>query len=223
MAKLTAPLFSIGAAGKLGGNLIYQTWRGRPYVRKLTKSRSTPTVHQAAIRQVVAICPALWNALPAEYRADWAAYRPDLNITDFQKFVGYQIDRANTKFYDPSGEYLNDLLIKYSPNATLSVGSHDLGYLTLTETPTHITVNVPQAIQEWGRALIWGVWRVPIPGGSSYVHSSYANLETNNLRGYAPAGVYQFTDRDVTPGQGYGYSAWLISPAGWVSDFEPEF
>jgi hypothetical protein len=223
MAKLTAPLFSMEAAGKLGANLIYQTWRGRPYVRKLTKSKSTPTPHQVAIRKVVAICPALWNALPDEYRQDWAAYRPDLNITDFQKFVGFQIDRHNTKFYNPSGEYENDLIIKYSPTATLSAGDHDRAYLSLSVTPTHIQVNVPQSFQNWGRALIWGVWRAPVDGGAYDVSPYFTNIETANLRGYVPAGVYEFTDRDITPGQGYAYRVELITPAGWVSAFESEF
>lgn len=223
MAKLTAPLFSMEAAGKLGENLIYQTWRGRPYVRKLTKSRSTPTVHQAAIRRVVAICPHLWQSLPAPYLAEWDIYRPDLHIPPFQKFVGFQIDQHNTRVYDGQGQYYMDRVLRYSPANDDSGDWVGYGTPTLTVTPTHHTIHFPAEIEDFANLLVWGVWRTETPWAEHRVLGRGYNPKTDELRGYVPTGVYEFTDRQFDPDTYYTYRVLYVTPRGSLSDVESEF
>lgn len=223
MAKLKGPLLSLEAAGSLGDSLIYQTWRGRPYVRKLTNPRQAPTVDQAAIRTVVAICSRVWSRMPETYRADWASYMPNAKITDLNKMVGFNIDRCNTRQYDFEGAYTNNQQPVLSPTTTDFIGGFDQDYPELDVQAESIAVNIPDTIQDWSNCQLWGVWRIEIPGPDSYYDAYFAEMKLANLRGYQLAHVHSFVDRSITPGQGYGYSAWMIGPSGARAKFDPDF
>ena len=46
MAKLTAPLMSFGARGKLGGSLVYSAWKGVNTARQLVTPANPNTTAQ---------------------------------------------------------------------------------------------------------------------------------------------------------------------------------
>ena len=50
MAKLKAPLFSLGASGKLGGALVYMTWKGLDTVREYVIPANPDTLLQQTQR-----------------------------------------------------------------------------------------------------------------------------------------------------------------------------
>lgn len=73
MAKLTAPLMSFGASGKLGGSLVYGSWKGIPTARQFIIPANPRTAGQIAQRNIMALIVALWRApaLKAVVRAAW--------------------------------------------------------------------------------------------------------------------------------------------------------
>ena len=53
MAKLTGPLFSLDARGKLGGALVASSWKGINYMRRLVIPQNPKSTYQVTIRKVM--------------------------------------------------------------------------------------------------------------------------------------------------------------------------
>jgi len=126
MAKLTAPLFSLDATGKLADSLIFQSWRGRPYCRRLKNPAATPTPKQIGTRLLVGLCSSIWSTLPQATRDLWELYNPALNMPAFHRFLGFNLDRA-----------ARNLPPSLNPTPTGGYAIHDPLSLRLTDNPTH--------------------------------------------------------------------------------------
>jgi len=64
MAKVTSPLFSMGASGQLGKSLVYMTWKGIDDVRQYVIPANPKTAGQVAQRGYFSAAVALWHATP---------------------------------------------------------------------------------------------------------------------------------------------------------------
>ena len=73
MAIVTWPLSSAEARGRVG-DLIYNTWRGRSYVKSFALHQSEFSTAQIAARAVSALVTAAWQALDDEHRSQWDAF-----------------------------------------------------------------------------------------------------------------------------------------------------
>ncbi len=62
MAKLTAPLMSFGASGKLGNSLVYSQWKGIPTARQYVTPANPQTVAQTAQRSLLASVVSIWRS-----------------------------------------------------------------------------------------------------------------------------------------------------------------
>lgn len=73
MAKLTGPLMSFGARGKLGGSLVYSAWKGVNTVRQLVTPANPNTTAQIAQRTRMASIVAAWRNtdLSSAIRTAW--------------------------------------------------------------------------------------------------------------------------------------------------------
>lgn len=73
MAIVTWPLSSGEARGRVGG-LVYNTWRGRSYVKQHTDPKTEFSDPQIAARYAAAQTTLAWHALDDQTRADWAQF-----------------------------------------------------------------------------------------------------------------------------------------------------
>lgn len=73
MAKLTAPLMSFGASGKLAKTLVYGTWKGIPTVRQYVVPANPKSPGQTVQRGLLAHLTAVWRGslLTAAARTGW--------------------------------------------------------------------------------------------------------------------------------------------------------
>jgi len=87
MAKVTMPLMSAEARGKVGG-IVYNTWRGKSTV-KVKKAPAQPrTPRQLLIRAFATTCARAWAGLTQVVRDGWTAYansHPDTDWTNSPK------------------------------------------------------------------------------------------------------------------------------------------
>jgi len=61
MAKVTSPLFSMGASGQLGKSLVYMSWKGIDDVRQYVIPANPKTVAQTAQRGYFTAAVLLWH------------------------------------------------------------------------------------------------------------------------------------------------------------------
>lgn len=97
MAKLTAPLLSFGARGKLADTLVYFPWKGIHAVRSYVIPANPNSGAQQTQRGYLTTIVALWHtaALDADDKTAWnrAASVLSSPMSGFNAFMRYFIDR----------------------------------------------------------------------------------------------------------------------------------
>lgn len=88
MAKLTAPLLSMGARGQLGKSLVVSKWRGISYARQHVIPANPRTAAQQENRSRFALLREMWKLAPATVIAPWDAFATGRPFTGMNKFVG---------------------------------------------------------------------------------------------------------------------------------------
>lgn len=73
MAKVTAPLLSIGARGQIGKSQVYGTWRGIKTVRQHVTPSNPRTTAQTTTRNTFAALDEQWKRMSTLSRATWNA------------------------------------------------------------------------------------------------------------------------------------------------------
>lgn len=74
MARVTAPLMSFSARGKLANALVFATWNGRDYVRSWVSPANPNTASQQTVRTSFSFLNRLWPYIPAGARGAWELY-----------------------------------------------------------------------------------------------------------------------------------------------------
>jgi hypothetical protein len=82
MAKVIGPLHSTEARGVIGG-LIYNTWRGIRYVKRMTSPAQPRTLLALDIRAKAITLVRAWQSLSATTRSDWGIYAFDNPVLDW--------------------------------------------------------------------------------------------------------------------------------------------
>jgi hypothetical protein len=82
MAKISAPLLSLGARGSIGGALTFAAWRGVAYVRQLVTPANPRSTAQVLTRDIFTNMGLRWKQGGVLMRAPWDRYAVG------QKFVG---------------------------------------------------------------------------------------------------------------------------------------
>ena len=95
MAKISAPLLSMGATGSIGDAITFGTWRGISYARQKVTPANPRTAAQQANRQRFALLREMWKLAPAVLRAPWTAFAAGRPFTDMNKFVGENVRTLN--------------------------------------------------------------------------------------------------------------------------------
>lgn len=76
MAKVTAPLLSLGASGKIANTLVASVWKGIPYMRQYVVPANPKTVDQVAHRAAFTAAVAAWRTYitAADQREAWRVF-----------------------------------------------------------------------------------------------------------------------------------------------------
>ena len=82
MAKLTAPLLSFDARGKIGDTMVFSNWRGVPYARRYVIPGNPQSLGQTLTRDIWRGLDMRWKQAGVLMRAPWDRF------ADGQKFVG---------------------------------------------------------------------------------------------------------------------------------------
>lgn len=106
MAVVSAPLMSLGASGKLGGAIVYSSWKGRPVVRQLVTPANPKSPKQQSRRAMMRFLTQRWAPLGATPQATWSALAKSTNIAPVNAYVGYN-QRYWTQFAPPTSSYLH--------------------------------------------------------------------------------------------------------------------
>lgn len=91
MAKVTGPLFSLGATQTIGKTLTYASWKGVDYVRTRVIPANPQTTRQTEVRNLFATLNAIWNRSPALFRAPFLAAALGIAKTDRNLFIGRNV------------------------------------------------------------------------------------------------------------------------------------
>lgn len=126
MAKLTQPLGSSEARGKLGG-LVYNTWRGISYVKAKATPGNQNTNRRLAVRALTKQCTSRWQSISDAQRSLWnfyASIHPDPDWTgNPRRLSGYNyFVRSNFRLLDLGLSILDNPPVRPNqfPLATLS-------------------------------------------------------------------------------------------------------
>lgn len=96
MATVTGPLFSTSASGKLAGAIVYTSWKGRAVVRRLAIPANPRSQGQLSIRAMMQFLSQFWASLSTSEQADWEDRASQTNISPFNAFCSYNLERWGT-------------------------------------------------------------------------------------------------------------------------------
>ena len=82
MSRVTAPLLSFDARGKIADSMVFANWRGVPYVRRHVIPANPKTLGQVLTRDIFRNLELRWKQGPTLARAPWDRFAVG------QKFVG---------------------------------------------------------------------------------------------------------------------------------------
>jgi len=95
MAKTTAPLLSLGAAGTVGKVMTFASWRGVGYVRQRVVPANPRSTAQTLTRDIFANYGLRWKQGGTLMRAPWDRYAVGQKLVGRNKYMGLNL--ANTR------------------------------------------------------------------------------------------------------------------------------
>lgn len=99
MAKVTGPLFSVDARGKIGDSLVFMGWRGLKTVRSYVIPSNPQTDEQMRVRDNFSMAVSMWSNLTGQDQQAWrllASGQPYSGFNDYVGRVKEQLDASNT-------------------------------------------------------------------------------------------------------------------------------
>lgn len=88
MAKITAPLLSMGARGSIGKSMVIASWKGVKYARQHVVPANPRTTAQQANRTRFALLREMFKLAPPVVVAPWEAFVQGRPLMPVNKFVG---------------------------------------------------------------------------------------------------------------------------------------
>lgn len=95
---------SLGASGKLGGAIVFSSWKGRPVVRQLVTPANPKSAKQTARRAMMRFLSQQWSAIGPTNQATWVDLAKSTNVAPVNAFTGYN-QRQWTQFLPPTEYY----------------------------------------------------------------------------------------------------------------------
>lgn len=135
MAKINAPLLSLGGKGQIGKGIVFSSWKGIKTARQYTVPANPRTVAQQANRTRFALLREMFKLAPSQVRAPYVAFVRGRPLTPDNKFVG-----ENNRLLNGETDLL---LMNMSPGANgglpaqavVGAATANPGEVTVTITP----------------------------------------------------------------------------------------
>lgn len=99
MATVKGPLFSLDAAGQIGKALVYNTWKGRAYVREWVNPTNPNDIAQTFQRGIFAALSTWWDGIEEAQRIEWNALADANRYSPFNAFMSFNLDRETRNLY----------------------------------------------------------------------------------------------------------------------------
>lgn len=104
MVKLRGPGLAQGAAGSIGGALVFSNWRGRSYAKKLTIPKQPRPIEQVASRAVLAFLTTQWSGIDPFLQFTWASTDLDTQLDPYHNYIAQNVRTWHTG-QAPSNRY----------------------------------------------------------------------------------------------------------------------
>jgi len=132
MVKVSGPMMSLDASGKLAGTLVFAKWKGRNYVRSLVKPANPKSGGQVGVRAMFKFLAQIWNGLTAGNKATWQDRAEDLVASPFNAFMSY--NQKRWRDFDPPSKEDPAAEISTAPDACTGVATPDIRSMTVAIT-----------------------------------------------------------------------------------------
>lgn len=147
MAKVTAPLLSMGAQGQIGQSVVFDKWRGIPVARRYTVPANPNTSAQQTTRNAFAAASFLWKISGSLLRAPWDAQAQRQKYLGRNKFISDYV--SNLRGDADMADY------NASPGAKSGLaGTNPTGATGTLTKEIDVTLDVPAAPTGWTLASV---------------------------------------------------------------------
>lgn len=196
MAKLTAPLLSMGARGQIGKSMVVGNWRGIDYARQYVTPANPRTVAQQANRTRFALLREMYKLAPAAVRAPWDAFASGRPFTGVNKFVG-----ENNRLLAGQADFANAIM---SPGANGGLPPVSIVVANgAVDGEVTVTVNVTDQLPEG--------WTVHSCAAAAHLEQDPTGLFTGPFKaGTDNAAPYSITLDGFTLGDEVRAYGWVI-------------
>lgn len=195
MVRLKAPLFSLGASGTIGGSVTFSTWKGRDYARRHAIPANPKSGGQLSVRAMMQFLSQYWTLLSASEQADWETRAAVTNISPFNAYIGYNMDRWGRELY-PSQQ---DPAAAVGTAGTLANESATAGVRSIT-----VSDEVTVLADNWAILLYRDTTTGFTPSRNNMYHVIPA----------VTAAVFTYLDTQVVVGTPYYYRGRAITDDG---------
>lgn len=117
MARLTAPLLSLGASGKIGDAIVFADWKGINYARRWVVPANPQSIAQQEVRGIFSTLSEMWKRMPSGARRPWEYAVRGLPLTDRNRHV-----QANVAALQGDAN-LDDLVMSVSTGSSVPPAS----------------------------------------------------------------------------------------------------
>lgn len=203
MASVKGPLFSLDASGSIAKAVTYSKWKGRSYVRRLVIPANPRSGGQLSSRAMLKFLSQFWDTLSAADKADWDTRAAVTNISPFNAFLQYNLNRWAT----------NDLPSKLDPATQTNTPGVSSAF-TATAGLKSITVSytIGTANDNWGVNIFRGLAADMGVTRPEMVHVMVAES----------AAAFTWLDVGLTTGTAYYYRAYPFTDDGLIGVAEDD-
>lgn len=196
MVKLKGPIASLAAAGSIGKAVTVASWKGRSYMKKLTKPVNPKSGSQVGTRSMMRFLASGFGGLSAANILTWGDLAAELNVSNYNAWVSYNLERwarllAPTKAFP----------------ATASGDPGEIDSATATALNRSIVLEYEgaEAFDDWGIIIFRSTSTGFTPGPDNVVRVNFwdQNEESD----------FTWTNGPLTPAT-YYYRAWTFSEDG---------
>lgn len=97
MVKLKGPGLALGASGSVADAVTFAKWKGRHYLRTKTTPADPKSNVQISCRAMMSFLAEAWSTLTTTNQATFSAPAAELQISPFNFYVQYNLDRWRTQ------------------------------------------------------------------------------------------------------------------------------
>jgi len=141
MSRITAPLLSFDARGKIADTLVYSNWRGVPYARRMVIPANPKTTAQVLTRDIFAALELRWKQAGPIMREPWDRFAVGQKFVGRNAYLGKNI--AATRGDADMANYIG------SPGAKGGLPASTLVLTTVAALGIEAVVTVPAAPTGW--------------------------------------------------------------------------